>query len=209
MNSHGNRARLGGVLVAVAAVLALIALPGLASGHRGHDDPAPAGTVQSFDSETHVLTIALTEGGSVSGLVTRRTQIRCDNGRHRGRHGLRHHKRGRGQKAAASRRGGDDESGDRSGRGAGESGDDNHRSGELEPGDDRGNDAEPGDDRGDRGHHGSRRCRAGLTEGATVKLAELVLIDGKAIYKAVVLPKPAKEDDGEEGEGESEAPSAE
>jgi len=208
MNSHGNRARLGGVLAAVAAVLALVALPGLASGHRGHDDPAPAGTVQSFDSETHVLTIDLAEGGSVSGLVTRRTKIRCDNGRHRGRHGLRHHRRGRGHGASASRRGGEDESGDdRGGRGSGESGDD-RGSGELEPGDDRGVHAEPGDDHGHDGVRGSRRCRAGLTEGATVKIAELVLIDGKAIYKHVVLPKPAKEDDGEE-EGESEAPPTE
>lgn len=210
MNSHGNRARLGGVLAAVAAVLALVALPGLASGHRGHDDPAPAGTVQSFDSETHVLTIDLAEGGSVSGLVTRRTKIRCDNGRHRGRHGLRHHRRGRGHGASASRRGGEDESGnDRGSRGAGEPGDD-RGSGELEPGDDHGVHAEPGDDRGHHGVGGSRRCRAGLTEGATVKIAELVLIDGKAIYKHVVLPKPAREDGGEEGEGEEEeAPSAE
>jgi len=212
MNSHGNRARLGGVLVAVAAVLALIALPGLASGHRGHDDPGAAGTIRSFDTETHVLTIALTEGGSVSGLVTRRTHIRCDDGRHRGRHGLRHRKRGRGHKASASRRGGEDESGDRSGRGSGEAGEDDQRSGELEPGDDHGaRSLEPGDDRGHRvGEHGSRRCRAGLTEGATVKLAELVLIDGKAIYKAVVLPKPAQEDDGgEEGESEAEVPGTE
>jgi hypothetical protein len=187
MNSHGNRARLGGVLVAVAAVLALIALPGLASGHRGHDDPAPAGTVQSFDSETHVLTIDLTEGGSVSGLVTRRTQIRCDNGRHRGRHGLRHRKRGKGRHhASASRRGHGSE---------GEPGDDrgSRGSGELEPGDDHGDHTESGDDHGHHGVRGSSRCRAGLTEGATVKLAELVLIDGKAIYKHVVLPRPATE----------------
>lgn len=211
MNSHGNRARLGGVLVAIAAGLALIALPGLASGHRGHDDPAPAGTVQSFDSETHLLTIDLTDGGSVTGLVTRRTHIRCDNGRHRGRHGLRKQRRGRGHGASASRRGGEDESGDdRSGRGSGEfgeSGEDDPRPGELEPGDDHGGRGlEPGDDRGHRGVRGSRRCRASLTEGATVKIAELVLIDGKAIYRHVVLPKPAKEDDGEEGEDDSEAP---
>jgi len=203
MNPHGNRARLGGVLAAVAAVLALVALPGIASGHRGHDDPAPAGTVQSFDSETHVLTIDLAEGGSVSGLVTRRTQIRCDNGRHRGRRGLRRQMRGRGHRASASRRGGEDGIGDdRGGRGSDGTGEDNHRSGELEPGDDRGVHAEPGEDHGDHGVRGPRRCRAGLTEGATVKVAELVLIDGKAIYKHVVLPKPAREEEGE-------APSAE
>jgi len=209
MNSHGNRARLGGVLAAVAAVLALVALPGLASGHRGHDDPAPAGTVQSFDSETHVLTIALGEGGDVSGLVTRRTHVRCDNGRHRGRHGLRHRKRGRGHGASASRRGGEDEPGDDRGvRGSGEPGED-RGSDAPEPGEDRDAHAEPGDDHGDHGVRGSRRCRASLTEGATVKIAELVLIDGKAIYKHVVLPKPAPEDSGEEGEDDSEAPATE
>jgi hypothetical protein len=206
MNSNGKRARLGGVLVAVAAVLALVALPGLASGHRGHSDPAPAGTIQSFDEETGVLTIDLTDGGSVSGLVTRRTHIRCDNGRHRGRHGLRHHRRGHG--ASASRRGGSEA-------------EDNHQQGGEEPGDDRGGQGlEPGDDRGGRGlkpgedhhaggngspghgdHHG--RCTtAALTEGATVKIAELVLVDGKAIYKAVVLPQPAPAE--EEGEEETE-----
>ena len=211
MNSNGKRARLGGMLVAVAAVLALIALPGLASGHRGHGTPAPAGTIQSFDEETGVLTIDLTDGGSVSGLVTRRTHIRCDNGRHRGRHGLRHHRRGHG--ASASRRGG------------GEA-EDNHQQGEEEPGDDRGGQGlEPGDDRGGRGlepgedHHAGGdgspghgddhgRCTtAALTAGATVKIAELVLIDGKALYKAVVLPKPPSAEEGEE-ETEEAPPSA-
>ena len=209
MNSNGKRARLGGVLVAVAAVLALIALPGLASGHRGHSDPAPAGTIQSFDGETGALTIDLSDGGSVSGLVTRRTHIRCDNGRHRGRRGLRHHRRGHG--ASASRRGGSEA-------------EDNHQQGGEEPGDDRGGQGlEPGEDHGGRGlepgedhqaggdspggdHHG--RCTtAALTAGATVKIAELVLIDGKAIYKAVVLPRQAPAEEGEE-ETEEAPPSA-
>lgn len=205
MNPHCNRSRLGGMLVAVAAVLALIALPGLASGHRGHDDPAPAGTIQSFNTETHMLTIDLTEGGSVSGLVTRRTRIRCDNGRHRGHRGLRHRKRRRGHASSLTRRGGEERSGDvRGGRGTDEPGD---SAGEPEPGANRGEQAEPG---GDRGHHATkrrfRRCARSLTEGATVKLAELILIDGKAIYKHIVLPKPAKEDDGGD---DSEAPATE
>lgn len=207
MNSHGNRARLGGVLVAVAAALALVALPGLASGHRNHDQPAPAGTIQSFDGETGVLTIDLTEGGSVSGLVTRRTHIRCDNGRHRGRHGLRHRRHGkRGHRASASsRRGGEDRSGDDRGADQLEPGEDDHAAGE--PGEDRGDHGgEPGED-----HHGDRhRRRCGidrLSEGATVKIAVLVLVDGKAIYKLVGLPKqpPADEAPADEGEEETEA----
>ncbi len=178
MKSHGNRARLGGVLVAVAAALALVVVPGLASGHRGPgDDPAPAGTISSFDEETGLLTIDLTAGGSVSGLVTPRTHVRCDNGRHRGRHGLRHHRRGHG--ASASSRG----EGSRS---------------EEEPGDDHGGNQADGADH--PGHCGV----ADLTEGATVKLADLILVDGKAIFKFVALPAvqlPAVQ-------GEPEAPAS-
>jgi hypothetical protein len=218
MNSHGNRARLGGVLVAVAAVLALIALPGIASGRRGHDGPAPAGTIQSFDQETHVLTIDLTEGGSIAGLVTRRTHVRCDNGRHRGRHGLRHNRRGkRGDDATTSSRRGDgdettDDHGDHS------PGEDDHPSEEVESDDDNDDGDDEADDdsadEDDHGDHQGHRCGfRSLTEGATVKYAVLVLVDGKAIYKEIALPKqapPPPEEGEEEGEEEAEeAPSIE
>ncbi len=198
MNSQGNRARLGGVLVAVAAALALVALPGLASGHRNHDGPAPAGTIASFDGETGVLTIDLTDGGSVSGEVVRRTHIRCDNGRHRGRRGLRQHRRGHG--ASASRR---DGSGPEDNHQNGEPADDRGVHG-PEPGEDNQSGAAPGEDHHQSGatpgedHHGN--CTIGdLTEGATVKIAELVLVDGKALYKAVILPMqaPATEEEPE------------
>lgn len=209
MNSHGKRARLGGMLVAVAAVLALVALPGLASGHHGHDGLADAGTIQSFDQETGVLTIDLTEGGSVSGLVVPRTHIRCDNGWHSGWHGLRHHKRG--HLASASHRNGEDngqdgaeEPGDDRGEHGIEPGEDNHQGGDDPPGHDG---TAPGRSEGpSRGAEHSARCTTDdLTAGATVKLAELVLIDGKAIYKVVVLPKPAED---EEAEEDAEAPLA-
>ena len=42
------------------------------------DDDEFAGTVESFDSSTGVLTIALAGGGSQSGLVTDRTRIECE-----------------------------------------------------------------------------------------------------------------------------------
>lgn len=200
MNSHGNRARLGGALVAIVAALTLVALPGLASAHHGHDDLADAGTIQSFDPASGVLTIDLTEGGSVSGLVTPRTHIHCDNGRHRGRHGLRHHL----HHGATASDSGPGRGGDRS------EGEDNHRHGEEEPGDDHGEAREPGEDnhtngddppghdgtapgrsegpgRGDE--HGERCGSDDLTAGKTVKFADLVLIDGKAIWSVVVLPK--------------------
>ncbi len=199
MNPQGNRARLAGVLIAVAATLALLALPGLASARHGHDGLGDAGTIQSFDQETGVLTIDLADGGSVSGLVTPRTHIHCDNGRHRGRHGLRHHLRHGATASHDSGRGGE--------------GEDDHGRGEEEPGDDHGEGLEPGEDNhanGDDppGHDGTAPGRSEgpghgdehaahcgtdeLTAGTTVEFAELVLVDGKAIYKLVALPKPEK-----------------
>jgi len=131
---QGSRARLGGVLLAAAAVLAILALPGFASGHRHHDPPGDAGTIGSFDPESGVLTIDLAKGGSISALVTPRTHIRCgeDRGRHHGRrHRLRG--RGRGHSARISRRG-DGES--RDGNGAGNQPGDNRGERGVEPGED-------------------------------------------------------------------------
>ncbi|HET9163685.1 MAG TPA: hypothetical protein VFN89_09635 [Solirubrobacterales bacterium] len=178
------------MLVAVAAALALVALPGIASAHHGHDSLADAGTIQSFDPESGVLTIELAEGGSVSGLVTPRTHIHCDNGRHRGRDGLRH-------AATTSDRG-------PGGGGDDGEGEDNHRQGEEEPGDDNhaNGDDPPGHDgtapgrsegpgRGDG--HGESCGTGDLTAGKTVRFADLVLVDGKAIWSIVALPKSEEE----------------
>jgi len=186
---HGNRARLGGVLLAAVAALAMLALPGLASSHdRHHDQAGDAGTIQSFDPTSGVLVIDLAEGGSVSGLVTPRTHIRCgeDHGRHHGRgHDFRHHGR-----ATAARDGSEDDHGNR-GPGGDSSGRD-EEPGEDTPGHDGtppGNSEDPG-----RGAEHSDHCVSGdLVAGATVKFAELVLIDGKAIYGLVGL-EPTPED---------------
>lgn len=225
MIPQGNRARFAGVLAAVAAVLALVALPGLASAHHGREAIADAGTIESFDQETGVLTIALTEGGTVSGLVTPRTHIHCDNGGHdgwsMGRRGRRHHLRHRlrhGRATASHDQGGEEEGegGDRS-----ESGDRHDESGSE---DDHGEGAEQGEDdqeSGDDdapGHEGAPPAggegpsrgfdHAGgctteaLTAGATVKFAVLTLVDGKAVYAVVGLPQPEGEEEGE-SEGES------
>lgn len=212
MNPQRKRAGLAGMLVAVAAALALFALPGLASAHHGHDSLADAGTIQSFDQETGVLTIDLTEGGSVSGLVTPRTHIHCDNGRHRGRHGLRHHLRGgatashegdRGGEGGDNRGRGEEEPGDDHGEGL-EPGEDNHANGDDPPGHDG---TAPGrsEDPGQGDEHGARCGTDDLAAGTTVKFAELVLVDGKAIYRLVALPKAEQED---EGQGEQEAPAS-
>jgi len=207
MKRHGSRARLGGVLLAVAlAAAAILALPSIGLSHDSNGDHGPraAGTVASFDQETGELTVDLADGGSISALVVRRTQIRCGKGRH--------HLRGRGHRhhgANASRRG-DGEFGDhRGGRGEEEAGDDHGVDG-AEPGDDRGtHGVEPsGDHHGDHGHHG-KRCNAGdLVEGAVVMHAEIVLTHGKALYKKIgLLPPQFNETDGEPpsddpGEGE-------
>ncbi len=216
MNPHGNRARLGGILAVLAAAVALVALPGIASARHGNDDLADAGTIQSFDSASGVLTVDLTEGGSVSGLITPRTHIQCDNGRHRGRNDLRRDRRRHGRDATASDRG--------RGRGGDDGeGEGNDRRGEEEPGDDRGEAPEAGEDNdanGDdppgqdgtapgrsegpgQGDERSARCTTDdLTAGKTVKFAELLLVDGKAIFKVVVLPATEEE----EGQGEAGAP---
>lgn len=209
MNPHGNRARLAGVLVAVAAALALVALPGVASAHHGHDSLADAGTIESFDQETGVLTIALTEGGAISGLVTPDTHIHCDNGWHRGMHGLRHHLRhGR---ATASHDGSEGEEGDRHDE---PGSDDDHGEG-VEPGgdDEAGDDDAAGHDGAPPGHsegpgrgfeHSDRCTTENLTPGTTVKFAVLTLVDGKAVFAVVGLPQP----EGEEEDEAAAAPSA-
>jgi hypothetical protein len=197
MRPHRKRARLGGVLLAVAlAAAAILALPAIGVGKHGSDDrngPRPAGTVSSFDSETGELTVALGDGGSISALVVRRTQIRCGRGRdhlrggkHRRRHGAGASRRG--QSEAGEERGEDELGDDRGGHGEEDSGDDRGGRG-LEPGDVRGGDAgEAGeDDRRGHGHHGGR-CNAGdLVEGAVVMRAEIVLTHGKALYKKIGL----------------------
>lgn len=111
------------VAASLLAAVALLAFagPGAANsdgGHPGFDDDAAAGQIASFDGETGMLVIDLAEGGSIAGLVTRKTWIESDeaceserralhgwcrkrlhgfghdgddNGRH---HGWRHHSRG-------------------------------------------------------------------------------------------------------------------
>lgn len=88
-----NRYRAAGALtlaVAMGLLAAVGALAGIAvakdgghrvekrHGHRRHHDRQPSGTIQSFDPETGKLTIALPNEEAVSGLVTDRTKIKCE-----------------------------------------------------------------------------------------------------------------------------------
>jgi hypothetical protein len=186
---HRNRTRLGWVLLAAVAALAMLALPGIAASHdRSHGQVGDAGTIQSFDPETGVLAIDLADGGSVSGLVIRRTRIRCgeDHGRHH-RHG---HDLRRGRSATASHDDADDNHGSR-GPGGENSGRDD-QPGEDTPGHD-GTPPGSSESPGQGAEHSARCTSEDLVAGATVKVAELILIDGKAIYAFIGVVPPSEE----------------
>jgi hypothetical protein len=182
--SHVTRTRLSGMLLAVAAALAVLVLPGLATGDPGHHDPpADAGTIQSFDPTTGVLAIDLTNGGTVSGLVVQRTHIRCgdDRGRHRG-HNLPPRK---GEGTSSSHRGGPDGQDQDPSEGQGP------RHGADDPPGHDGTAPGSSENPGKGAEHSDRCTTADLVPGTTVKVAELVLIDGNAFYKLVALPAKA------------------
>lgn len=177
---HGNRARLGGVLLAVAlGAAALLALPGLGV-TKGHG-PKAAGKIESFDRETGELAVDLFKGGSVTGLVVRRTQIRCGNQR---RHKLRRaQSRNRRLSKASARRLGDTVADQRPERPAGDPGEKPPGRDGTKPGASEG----PGNGAQQRRRH---RCIRYLVEGAIVKRADMVLAHGNAFYRTIGVVKP-------------------
>src|ERR1700733_943607 len=85
--------RIAGLLALALGAVALLALSGVAAakdrhgddhGHHGRHhhhhfrEMREAGTISSFDATTGKLTIALTGGETVTGLVTEETRIRCE-----------------------------------------------------------------------------------------------------------------------------------
>jgi hypothetical protein len=171
------RSRLGGLLVAALAALAIVALPGLASARDDSSDSTT--TIKSFNVTTATLVLSLPDGETLTGTVNRRTRIRCEDqsGRRRGRHEI------RGREA--------------------EPGDD-RGSREAEPGDDRGGDRnEAGDDNGgdssgpgpsgsgasghDDNGRGANCTTADLVAGATVDEVEVDFERGSVRFDEVEL----------------------
>lgn len=162
---NGKRFRRGFPMVAALGAVAILALSGLALARdhdRGHHRHGPdTGTIASFDAGSGVLAIELTGGDTVSGLVTRRTRIKCEDE----------------HSPDISTRAREDEPGDdRGGHG-------------NEPGDDHGD--RGGEHPGPSGHDDNGRganCTASdLIVGATVHEAELDLKNGKALFREVEL----------------------
>jgi hypothetical protein len=168
-------------LALVLAAAALLALSGSAvakdrrgddHGHHGRHhhhrefQMREAGTISSFDATTGTLMIALTNGESVTGLVTEATEVKCE-----------------GVDDQLARR--DHGGGDNSGPGGGG---DNGGRGEPEPGDDNGGQNEPGDDNGGATPLPEAACSTtSLTVGEVVGEAELRLEGGTAVFEEIEL----------------------
>lgn len=160
----GRSAQLGGLLALVLGAVAIFVLPGLASaGSHGSDSTT---TIKSFDAATQTLVLSLPEGETLSGTVTRRTKIRCEDQRGH-RHGG---DRVRGREA---------EPGDDRGGHGDEPGDDHGHQGEDPANDhDDGDNSGPGSSNsGPSGHDdngsGANCTTADLIPGAVVDEVEL------------------------------------
>lgn len=186
-----RRPRTIGLLALALGAVAVLAMSGIAAakdsggegGHTGrhhhhhhHFANGPAGTVSSFDATTGKLTIALTGGESVTGLVTEDTRIQCESFEdHRSLH--------RDHAGSGDENGGRSEPGDENG---GQSGPGDNHGGQPEPGDDNGNDG-PGDTGGPTGAEAPSCSEESLVAGATVAEAELKLEGGSAVFREIEL----------------------
>jgi hypothetical protein len=183
-----RRKRLGSVVAVALGALAIFVLPGLATARDNSSGPSSA-TIKSFDAATRTLVVSLPEGETVTGLVTWRTKVRCedqrgDRGHHHGDDRVRLRDSGPGHSGSGS---GEAEPGDDHGGHGEEPGDDNGGHGE-EPGDDngggRGQSGEGGHDDNGRG---ANCTTADLIPGAAVDEVELDFDHGGVRFDEVEL----------------------
>jgi len=175
--ARGNRMWRGMVLTAAIGAIAVLAVSGLAAarGHGGdrHRHGQDTGTISSFDASSGTLAIALSGGDTVTGLVSGRTRIKCEDE----------------HSPDVSTRSRENEPGDDHGGHGEEPGDDNGGHGE-EPGDDNGGGSGPSQS-GPSGHDdngvGANCTVSDLVVGATVHEAELDLRNGKAAWDEIEL----------------------
>jgi hypothetical protein len=164
--SNRGKIRFSGLLALALGAVALLALSGLAiakDGRHHHRHGADTGTIAAFDSTSGVLSIELTGGDTVSGLVGSRTEIRCE----------------------------DEHAPDIAARSHGSEAGDDHGGHGAEPGDDNGGDSPGPSQSGPSGHDdngaGANCTESDLVVGAIVHEAELDLRNGKAVWDEVEL----------------------
>jgi hypothetical protein len=147
------------------------------------DGDERAGKISTF--QDHVLTIDLFGGGSISGLVTEGTEVKCDHGDDQGDEdgdgeGGHHGDTGDGEDQGDQ----DDNVGDD--RGSGSEAAHAKSGSDEEPGDDVGDDQ--GDDEDNDQDDDNHACSAdNLVAGAVVQEAELELEHGQAVFEEIEL----------------------
>jgi hypothetical protein len=77
--SKGRRTRVFSLVAVALGAMAIFVLPSLASArHSSDDDGSASATIKSFDPATRILVIALPGEQTISGTVSSRTKIRCE-----------------------------------------------------------------------------------------------------------------------------------
>ena len=137
------------------------------------DGDENSGTIQSFDPATGMLVINVFNDGTVSGLVTSNTEIKCEN-ENEAENEVENEVENENENQVDNRDGGSD---DNSGSGSSGSGDDNSGPGSTNSGDQQGDD------------EGTACTTADLTPNTPVHEAELELANGQAVFEEVELVK--------------------
>ncbi len=168
------------IFVTLITVAAVAVIPAAASARHGHHGGRTqvAGTVASFTN--HVLTIRLAGGSTVSGTVTRRTEIQCESGSQTARaadHGGSSNDQGSGEHGS-----GNSGSGDQQGRHDQNEVNDQNEANENEANEN------PADDQNDANGTSPMACgTSALVTGKTVRRARLETRHGVVTFKQINL----------------------